>query len=128
MSTLNLDYVVSFGTLLGLARSDRIIPWTGDNDIIIRDATTAKTMVDLWKTTDAYKKGLNLLLEGILRLCITPKFAQGKIEQWLDKLRKNCRGWLYSCEVPYIDFYVGKNISDNQYGEEDEIWYNEVGE
>ena len=128
MSTLNLDYVVSFGTLLGLARSDRIIPWTGDNDIIIRDATTAKTMVHLWNTTDAYKKGLNLLLEGILRLCITPKFAQGKIEQWLDKGRKNCRGWLYSCEVPYIDFYVGKNISDNQYGEEDEIWYNEVGE
>ena len=80
MSTLNLDYVVSFGTLLGLTRSDKIIPWTGDNDIIIKDLTTVKTMVDLWKTTDAYKKGLNLLLEGILRLCITPKFAQGKIE------------------------------------------------
>ena len=124
MSTLGLDYVVSFGTLLGLTRSDKIIPWTGDNDVIIEDTKTAYDMVDLWKTTNASKSGLSLLFQGILRLCITPQFADGKIERWLNRTRTNCRGWLYSCEVPYIDFYVGKNISDDQYGPE---MYQEIG-
>ena len=124
MSTLGLDYVVSFGTLLGLARSDKIIPWTGDNDIIIKDPKTAHAMVDLWKSTyAASKSGLALMFQGILRLCITPQFAEGKIQKWLDERRKNCRGWLYSCEVPYVDFYVGHNISDDEYGE----IYREIG-
>ena len=39
-------------------------------------------------------------------------------------MRSNCKGWLYSCGVPYIDFYVGKNISDDQYGPE---MYQEIG-
>ena len=61
MSTLGLDYVVSFGTLLGLTRSDKIVPWTGDNDVIIEDTKTAYDMVDLWKTTNASESGLSLL-------------------------------------------------------------------
>lgn len=124
MSTLGLDYVVSFGTLLGLVRSDKIIPWTEDDDFIIKDDKTAHAMVDLWKTTAASKTGgLALMFQGILRICITPQFAEGKIQKWLDKAHKNCRGWLYSCEVPYIDFYIGKNISDDKYGEV----YREIG-
>jgi len=35
ISSLGLDYVAGFGTLLGLRRADRFIPWSIDNDLVI---------------------------------------------------------------------------------------------
>merc|ERR1712194_287106 len=114
MTEFGLEYAVAFGTLLGLYRADAIIPWTSDNDIIIPDVTIANTMVTLWDTTNA-TLGLSLVMQDILRVCINPQFAGGKLKEW--KRRSNCEGWLYNCEAPYIDFYVGKNYSGNIFGE-----------
>jgi hypothetical protein len=35
MCYLGLEYLPAFGMLLGLARSDRLIPWTSDNDYMV---------------------------------------------------------------------------------------------
>ena len=50
MCGLGLEYVATFGTLLGLVRSDRMIPWTSDIDYIIPSKHVANAMVDLWDT------------------------------------------------------------------------------
>ena len=118
MSNLGLEYAVAFGTLLGLSRSDRIIPWTADNDFIIKDSKTAHAMADLWgKTNATATTGLSLMFQDILRICITPQFAGGKIQKWIDQKQKNCRQWLWNCDIPYIDLYTGKNISNEMYKE-----------
>ena len=118
MSNLGLEYAVAFGTLLGLSRSDRIIPWTADNDFIIKDSKTAHAMADLWgKTNATATTGLALIFQDILRICITPQFAGGKIQKWIDQKQKNCRQWLWNCDIPYIDLYTGKNISNEMYKE-----------
>merc|ERR1740139_1826390 len=45
MCDLGLDYVAAMGTLLGLVRSDRLIPWTSDNDYLV-PPNSMKAMVD----------------------------------------------------------------------------------
>jgi phosphorylcholine metabolism protein LicD len=39
MDRHNLTYWLTFGTLLGLVRDDKFIPWTIDNDIAILNGT-----------------------------------------------------------------------------------------
>ena len=50
MATLGLDYFVGFGTLLGLTRSGRVIPWTADNDIVI-EKKALRAMTELWSVS-----------------------------------------------------------------------------
>ena len=78
MSTLGLDYFIGFGTLLGLTRSGKVIPWTADNDVII-DTKTLQAMTDLWSTEStglafvSHKMGPKN--RGVPRMCITSHFA-----------------------------------------------------
>ena len=53
MATLGLDYFVGFGTLLGLTRSGKVIPWTADNDIVI-EKKTLRAMADLWSVSSLF--------------------------------------------------------------------------
>ena len=82
MIGLGLEYSVALGTLLGLYRSDKVIPWTADNDIFIKDSKTAHTMMTLWGTQNASSTEFSLLFQGIPRLCINSQFAGGKIKKW----------------------------------------------
>ena len=53
MATLELDYFIGFGTLLGLTRSGKVIPWTADNDIVI-EKKTLRAMADLWSVSSLF--------------------------------------------------------------------------
>ena len=53
MATLGLDYFIGFGTLLGLTRSGKVIPWTADNDIVI-EKKTLRAMADLWSVSSLF--------------------------------------------------------------------------
>jgi len=105
MCDLGLDYVTAFGTLLGLVRSDRLIPWTSDNDYIVLP-NSMNAMVDLW---DANATGMSLIFQGIPRLCATSKFAKGKLQRWnmAAKSQELC-----FAGSPYIDLYVSTKMSD----------------
>jgi len=105
MCDLGLDYVAAFGTLLGLVRSDRLIPWTSDNDYIVLP-NSMNAMVDLW---DANATGMSLIFQGIPRLCATSKFAEGKLQRWnmTAKSQELC-----FAGSPYIDLYVSTKMSD----------------
>merc|ERR1740139_97486 len=98
MCGLGLDYAAGFGTLLGLTRSDRLIPWTSDKDYMII-TSTANAMVDLW---DANATGMAYMWSGIPRMCITSDFAEGKVQRWETTPNSSELIWSGS---PYIDLY-----------------------
>lgn len=117
MQKLGLDYSVGFGTLLGLIRSDRLIPWTGDNDYILPSKDVATTMVEQWPNTT----GLAHILQGINRICVTPDFAGGKLQNWTVPPPPYPVGspQLWEQGYPYIDLYAGRNITGNLFQEID---------
>lgn len=117
MCRIGVDYIATFGTLLGLIRSDRLIPWTGDMDYIIPSKAAANAMVHLW---DTKKTGLRHVFQGINRMCITSDFANGELAKWNisapDPKRKisgqicgDNGNTLWDCGFPYVDFYVGRD-------------------
>ena len=117
MEKLGLDYLAQFGTLLGLKRSDKLIAWTADNDYIIPSKDVMTTMFEQW---DTKMTGLAHIFQGINRICVTPDFAQGKLQQWtLPPLlpSKQNSAQLWEQGYPYIDLYVGHNISQTMYSE-----------
>ena len=118
MCSLGLDYSSAFGTLLGLRRADRLIPWTIDNDYIIPSKDVANAMVSLWDTETT---GLAHIHQDINRICITDSFAGGKLQRkW--SIPPPVPGTyqsdtLYARGFPYIDLYVGRNTSQDMFGE-----------
>ena len=124
MDELGLDYVTGFGTLLGLVRGDRFIPWTGDNDFILPSAAVANAMVDLW---DVKATGMAHVHQGMNRMCITSDFVEGQLARsyWSNKTlfgtmiiqTKQSYGRLWDRGHPYIDFYVGSNVSESMFQE-----------
>merc|ERR1712238_211756 len=113
MCTLGLDYVVSFGTLLGFRRGDHIIPWTADIDYIIPSKDVANEMVALWDTNNT---GMAHIFQGINRMCVTPDFAGGALQRKWSRLKppKNKLN-LDTSGLPYIDFYVGSRVGSTMF-------------
>lgn len=119
MSELGLDYFVGFGTLLGLIRSDRVIPWTIDNDIVV-EQRTLRAMAELWNEENT---GLRFAFPrsgkaqgGIPRMCVTQNFAGGGLLKW--KATQKLAKAFHNRGFPYLDFYIGKNMSRNTWGNE----------
>ena len=124
MSKLGLEYIVGFSTLLGLVRSDKIIPWTADNDFIIfndgffndgKGDNAMVAMLDLWDNST----GLNFVTwPWPPRLCITKDFGDGKLQRW----RINSTGLstinIWQKGYPYGDVYIMKNLTDTFIGGE----------
>jgi hypothetical protein len=77
MCYLGLEYLPAFGMLLGLARSDRLIPWTSDNDYMISTATMM-AMLSMWDHTSHLEHGLSLVYDDSDRMCGSPSFANGR--------------------------------------------------
>ena len=126
MCNLGLDYVVSFGTLLGFRRGDHIIPWTADLDYIIPSKDVANEMVALWDTNNT---GMAHIFQGINRMCVTPDFAGGALQRKWSRLKppknklkldsrlkppKN-KLKLDTSGLPYIDFYVGSRVGSTMF-------------
>jgi len=114
MATIGIDYFIGFGTLLGLIRSGRVIPWTIDNDIVLEDVRTLRAMTELWPSNSGlqfiFPKG-GRMQRGFPRMCTTADFVKGRLRKWIipTPTRK-----VNGAEVdfpnrgfPYIDFYFG---------------------
>ena len=91
-----IDYYASRGALLGLVRSDRLIPWTADNDIsLTEDGTPSPSppprprsrppcvFAEFKKVERASfnaslrARGLGLVSELIGRVCYTTQYKDG---------------------------------------------------
>jgi hypothetical protein len=110
MCYLGLEYVPAVGTLLGLTRSDRLIPWTADNDYIVSTATMI-AMMSLWHTSSHLEHGMQLVFSGIDRMCISPSFANGKLLRW--KVNGTSKLPFIDTNI-YTDFYLGDYHGNNQ--------------
>ena len=111
MVRLGLDYTAGFGTLLGLRRADKLIPWTIDNDYIVETIQVSNAMADLWNKTST---GIAIVYDDIPRMCATKDFAGGLLKQWEVPVATNYKklrgygGNLFNKGYPYIDLYAGK--------------------
>jgi hypothetical protein len=112
MCHLGLEYIPAFGMLLGLARSDRLIPWTSDNDYMISTATMM-AMISHWDSTSHLEHGLSLVYDGIDRMCVSPSFANGKLLRW--KVNTTRTKWYIMDGNPYTDFYIGDFNSEDMF-------------
>jgi hypothetical protein len=110
MCYLGLEYIPAFGMLLGLARSDRLIPWTSDNDYTISTATIV-AMRSLWDSASHLEHGLSLVYDSMDRMCVTPSFANGKLLRW----KTNGTEWYVLDGIPYADFYIGYVDSEDMF-------------
>jgi len=118
MCELGFEYFASYGMLLGLVRSDRLIPWTSDNDFVI----TKQTMAGIMALTPEGKAvfdqhGISILFDNFYyRVCITPAFMEGKLAtSWVVE---DDRTW-YPLMYPYTDIFVAH--------EEEESMVDELG-
>jgi hypothetical protein len=102
MCYLGLEYLPTFGMLLGLARSDRLIPWTSDNDYMI-STSDHDGHAYLWDSASHLEHGLLLVYDGMDRMCVNPSFANGKLLRWKGKGTER----YVTSGYPYTDFYVG---------------------
>jgi phosphorylcholine metabolism protein LicD len=86
MCKLGLEYFVTYGTLLGLHRSDRLIPWTIDNDFIATTSTLQYLIDAKVRTKEVFEKhGLCLLMDNFICICPTPAFVGGKLAEKMDE-------------------------------------------
>jgi hypothetical protein len=109
MCYLGLEYLPALGMLLGLARSDRLIPWTMDNDFIVSTATM-NAMISLWHTTSHLEHGMSLVYDQIDRMCVSPSFANGRLIRWkVNGYKSN-----YIDNYPYTDFYLGDHEGEEK--------------
>lgn len=77
MCSLGLDYFAAFGSLLGLRRSDKFMPWSAGGDLIIHSAEAMNALVMLW---DSPKTGMSHhYSSGMNRMCVTPDFGGGRL-------------------------------------------------
>jgi hypothetical protein len=104
---LGIDYMVSYGTLLGAVRAGALIPWTGDVDIALNSSAhdfllTTQVREKLWAN------GWHLFYQACGRLCVPRggELARALMPDY-DPLRPSHR-W----QAPYIDFYPSFNHSE----------------
>lgn len=112
MCELGFEYFASYGMLLGLVRSDRLVPWTSDNDFVI----TKQTMAGIMALTPEEKAvfdqhGISILFDNFYyRVCITPAFMEGKLAtSWVVE---DDRRW-YPLIYPYTDIFVAHEEDDS---------------
>mmetsp|Transcript_27303 Transcript_27303/g.41042 ORF Transcript_27303/g.41042 Transcript_27303/m.41042 type:complete len:334 (-) Transcript_27303:189-1190(-) len=115
MCSLGLDYFAAFGSLLGLRRADRFIPWSIDGDIIIHSGEAMNALVMLW---DSKRTGLSHHYSGMNRMCVTPDFAGGGLMKWAfseDRYRRAIDEWdgKWNEGFPYMDLYLGEAVQNN---------------
>jgi hypothetical protein len=114
MCFLGLEYLPHAKMLLGLARSDRLIPWTSDNDHFVERATMI-AMISLWHTTSHLERGMSLVFgKGLQRMCINSSFANGRLLRWKvngtvtnpEELVNGTKGSSFFDTNVYTDFYA----------------------
>eukprot|EP00574_Skeletonema_japonicum_P001212 CAMPEP_0201739026 /NCGR_PEP_ID=MMETSP0593-20130828/45557_1 /ASSEMBLY_ACC=CAM_ASM_000672 /TAXON_ID=267983 /ORGANISM="Skeletonema japonicum, Strain CCMP2506" /LENGTH=331 /DNA_ID=CAMNT_0048233263 /DNA_START=61 /DNA_END=1056 /DNA_ORIENTATION=- len=116
MCALGLDYYAAFGTLLGLRRADRFIPWSADGDMMLYSDEAMNALVMLW---DSQKTGMSHHFSQINRMCITAEFANGGLKKWAydeERYRQAIDGWdkEFNLGFPYLDLYLGQVVEGNK--------------
>ncbi len=116
MCALGLDYFAAFGSLLGLRRADRFIPWSADADIMLHSDEAMNALVMLW---DSQKTGMSHHYSEINRMCITEDFANGGLKKWAydeERYQKAIAGWdrQFNLGFPYLDLYLGQVVEDKK--------------
>ena len=108
MCELGFEYFASYGMLLGLVRSDRLIPWTSDNDVIVTTQTMSGIEALPPEEKAVFDKhGISLFFDNFYyRVCVTPTFMESKLaSSWEAAEAENVDKW-YPLVYPYTDIFI----------------------
>lgn len=104
MCELGFEYFAAYGTALGLIRSDRLVPWTIDNDYVVsKVAALALLTLPQQEKEVLVRHGLHLLMDNFVRLCVTPNFVGGKLAARWTVTKPD--GW-YPLHFVYSDLFL----------------------
>mmetsp|Transcript_19392 Transcript_19392/g.33279 ORF Transcript_19392/g.33279 Transcript_19392/m.33279 type:complete len:198 (-) Transcript_19392:63-656(-) len=104
--------------LLGLVRSDKLIPWTSDNDYIASKQTIAYLLQINDEENAVFEEhGLSFFFDmWYHRVCIMPNFMGGDLAlHWTDT-DKTSASLLYPLVYIYADVFIGTEV---EYKKED---------
>jgi len=98
----NIDYILEGGTLLGIVRENRLLPWDTDIDISIRSDQVEKVKKQLWKFwVRGYKTRIKRFKKDI------GPFKRGDIR--IIKIQKH---FLYVKKYELLDIFVKYKVDD----------------
>jgi phosphorylcholine metabolism protein LicD len=100
-----IPYVLEAGTLLGIVREDRLLPWDTDMDITVSSAYSKNVLALRWKF---WLKGYRTRIKYFERDMGPFKKGTPRI------LRIQTRKWLFVKDVHLIDIFL-KELIDDQY-------------
>eukprot|EP00584_Thalassiosira_punctigera_P007220 CAMPEP_0172536170 /NCGR_PEP_ID=MMETSP1067-20121228/7974_1 /TAXON_ID=265564 ORGANISM="Thalassiosira punctigera, Strain Tpunct2005C2" /NCGR_SAMPLE_ID=MMETSP1067 /ASSEMBLY_ACC=CAM_ASM_000444 /LENGTH=807 /DNA_ID=CAMNT_0013321197 /DNA_START=113 /DNA_END=2533 /DNA_ORIENTATION=- len=127
MQNLMLNYFVGFGTLLGLVRGGRVVPWTIDNDITLGNAKVLRLVFEQWNAQATgmlpiYPSVSRKVSRGVPRMCATSNFAGGRLRKWEIPTPIDPESTLpvlfQDRGHPYMDFYFGTDMDHDTWGDE----------
>eukprot|EP01128_Nolandella_sp_AFSM9_P001601 TRINITY_DN1182_c0_g1_i1.p1 TRINITY_DN1182_c0_g1~~TRINITY_DN1182_c0_g1_i1.p1 ORF type:complete len:261 (-),score=32.91 TRINITY_DN1182_c0_g1_i1:38-820(-) len=106
----NVEHYFGWGSLLGLVREDKLIPWTADNDLMIPYTELARFYQNENRMMDVLRsRGISFLRLGSHRMCFNTAYLGGKLEgRWGDY---SGFGYRKGDHYPYTDLFVTKTVT-----------------
>ncbi|MFC1523423.1 LicD family protein [Thermodesulfobacteriota bacterium] len=107
----NIPYVLEGGTLLGIVRENRLLPWDNDLDITITEDQMSNVLKIKWELT---LSGCRVKIRKSIKE--VPYFSVGSIRMIKIKPRK----FLFFPGRVHLDIFVKKRVEDQYYWTVDE--------
>jgi len=113
LKILKVDYWVSYGTLLGAIRDEKIIPWTADIDIVIMESSFKDLEANIHKSKALKDTGFMIFRDpyykDLARMCLTEEHV--KYKKW-EKIETQKEEEYYNA-YPYLDVYKALTNNEN---------------
>lgn len=106
LDAAGIGYILEAGTLLGIVRENRLLPWDNDVDITITDAYENRLLRNRWRF---WLKGYRFYVRRYKR--DTGQFRKGQVRI----IRIQTRRLMFIKDLSLLDIFIKRLIGDEYY-------------